>query len=99
MEPPDRRRALCKRPGLLVLDKPTASVDAVSEKAMFDALSGLDREMTVLLVAHRFTTIGHAENIVVLDRGSVVGTGDHATLLENCKFYADMFHAQECYGQ
>lgn len=92
-------RALCKRPGLLVLDEPTASVDAVSEKAMFDALAGLDRGMTVLLVAHRFTTIGHAENIVVLDRGSVVGTGDHATLLENCKFYADMFHAQECYGQ
>ncbi|MFC2725534.1 MAG: hypothetical protein ACFN4B_09035, partial [Bifidobacterium dentium] len=84
---------------VLVLDEPTASVDAVSEKAMFDALAGLDREMTVLLVAHRFTTIGHAENIVVLDRGSVVGTGDHAALLENCKFYADMFHAQECYGQ
>ncbi len=92
-------RALCKRPGLLVLDEPTASVDAFSEKAMFDALAGLDREMTVLLMAHRFTTIGHAENIVVLDRGSVVGTGDHATLLENCKFYADMFHAQECYSQ
>ena len=51
------------------------------------------------MVAHRFTTIGHAENIVVLDRGSVVGTGDHAALLENCKFYADMFHAQECYSQ
>lgn len=63
-------RALCKRPGLLVLDEPTASVDAFSEKAMFDALAGLDREMTVLLVAHRFTTIGHAENIVVLDRGA-----------------------------
>ena len=92
-------RALCKRPGLLVLDEPTASVDAVSEKAMFDALAGLDRGMTVLLVAHRFTTIGHAENIVVLDRGSVVGTGDHAALLENCKFYVDMFHAQECYSQ
>lgn len=92
-------RAFCKRPSLLVLDEPTASVDAVSEKAMFDALAGLDRGMTVLLVAHRFTTIGHAENIVVLDRGSVVGTGDHATLLENCKFYADMFHAQECYSQ
>lgn len=72
MEPPDRRRALCKRPGLLVLDEPTASVDAVSEKAMFDALSGLDREMTVLLVAHRFTTIGHAENIIILTNETLI---------------------------
>ena len=91
-------RALYKKPGLLVLDEPTASVDAVSEKAMFEALSAIDYQLTILLVAHRFTTICHAEKIIVLDGGKVVGCGDHATLLKSCKFYADMFHAQNSYN-
>lgn len=91
-------RALYKKPGLLVLDEPTASVDAVSEKAMFEALTAIDYQLTILLVAHRFTTICHAEKIIVLDGGKVVGCGDHATLLKSCKFYADMFHAQNSYN-
>ena len=91
-------RALYKKPGLLVLDEPTASVDAVSEKAMFEALSAIDYQLTILLVAHRFTTICHAEKIIVLDGGKVVGCGDHATLLKSCKFYADMIHAQNSYN-
>jgi len=91
-------RALYKKPGLLVLDEPTASVDAVSEKAMFEALRAIDYQLTILLVAHRFTTICHAEKIIVLDGGKVVGCGDHATLLKSCKFYADMFHAQNSYN-
>ena len=91
-------RALYKKPGLLVLDEPTSSVDAVSEKAMFEALTAIDYQLTILLVAHRFTTICHAEKIIVLDGGKGVGFGDHASLLKSCKFYADMFHAQNSYN-
>lgn len=90
-------RALYKNPSLLVLDEPTASVDAVSEQAMFEAIADIDRPMTVLLVAHRFTTISHAQHIIVLDQGRVVGDGDHHTLLDSCKFYADMYAAQQGY--
>lgn len=91
-------RALYKKPALLVLDEPTASVDAVSEKAMFEALDEIDYNLTILLVAHRFTTICHAEKIIVLDNGRVVGNGDHKTLLTSCQFYSEMFHAQRGYA-
>lgn len=90
-------RALYKKPKLLVLDEPTASVDAVSERAMFKALDSIDYDLTMLLVAHRFTTINHADLIIVLDDGKVVGVGKHAILLESCKFYSDMFYAQHGY--
>lgn len=90
-------RALYKKPQLLVLDEPTASVDAVSEKAMFEALDSIDYGLTILLVAHRFTTINHAEHIIVLDKGRVVGSGNHDSLLNSCKFYSDMFNAQHGY--
>ncbi len=90
-------RALYKKPQLLVLDEPTASVDAVSEKAMFEALGSIDYGLTILLVAHRFTTINHADHIIVLDKGRVVGSGNHDSLLGSCTFYADMFTAQHGY--
>ena len=76
---------------------PPASVDAV-QKSHVEALTAIDYQLTILLVAHRFTTICHAEKIIVLDGGKVVGCGDHATLLKSCKFYADMFHAQNSYN-
>ena len=65
---------------------------------MFEALTAIDYQLTILLVAHRFTTICHAKKIIVLDGGKVVGCGDHTTLLKSCKFYADMFHAQNSYN-
>lgn len=90
-------RALYKKPQLLVLDEPTASVDAVSEKTMFEALGSIDYGLTILLVAHRFTTINHADHIIVLDKGRVVGSGNHDSLLGSCTFYADVFTAQHGY--
>lgn len=88
-------RALYKVPRVLVLDEPTASVDAVSERAMFQALKGLSKDLTVLLVAHRFTTISHADHIVVLDQGEVVGEGAHHELLDSCELYKEMYIAQQ----
>lgn len=87
-------RALFKKPRLLILDEPTASVDAVSEKAMFEAIAKIDEEMTILLVAHRFATISHAEHIIVLHEGRVVDQGTHAELLRTCEQYAQLHEAQ-----
>ncbi|SPT54201.1 Iron import ATP-binding/permease protein IrtA [Actinomyces bovis] len=64
---------------------------------MFEALDKINYGLTILLVAHRFTTISHADHIVVLDGGRVVGSGTHDSLLSSCKFYADMFRAQRDY--
>lgn len=87
-------RALHKRPRLLVLDEPTASVDAVSERAMFEALSALDVRVTTILVAHRSSTIRHAEHILVLENGSIVGEGNHESLMASCALYVEMHSAQ-----
>lgn len=88
-------RALLKQPKLLVLDEPTASVDAISEKVMFEAISKLSAEMTLLLVAHRFTTITHAQKIIVLESGRILGEGTHAELLESCPHYRQLYQAQQ----
>lgn len=87
-------RALHKRPRLLVLDEPTASVDAVSERSMFEALATVDAAVTTILVAHRSSTIRHAEHIIVLSDGRVIGEGDHQSLLNSCVLYGEMFSAQ-----
>ncbi|WP_366181539.1 ATP-binding cassette domain-containing protein [Actinomyces timonensis] len=87
-------RALVKRPRLLVLDEPTASVDAVSEKILFEAMAALGDETTVVLVSHRFATVAHADRIIIIDDGAVVGVGAHADLMEDCAHYRDMYGAQ-----
>lgn len=79
----------------MVLDEPTASVDAISEKVMFEAISKLSAEMTLLLVAHRFTTITHAQKIIVLESGRILGEGTHAELLESCPHYRQLYQAQQ----
>lgn len=90
-------RALYKLPSLLILDEPTASVDAISENSMFDAMSQLNRNMTTVIVAHRFTTIAHADKIIVIKDGTVHAIGSHRELLEQSEFYRKMFYAQVHY--
>ncbi|WP_229657929.1 ABC transporter ATP-binding protein [Actinomyces gaoshouyii] len=92
-------RALVKKPRLLVLDEPTASVDAVSEKILFEAMAALGGETTVVLVSHRFATVAHADRIIVVDDGAVVGVGRHADLMEGCAHYRNMYDAQALQGR
>mgnify|MGYP000845837263 CR=1 FL=1 len=88
-------RALHKEPRLLILDEPTASVDAVSEREMFRALRDVSENLTILLVAHRFKTISHADHIIVLDHGEIVGDGSHNELLASCDLYKQIYEAQQ----
>ena len=74
-------RALYKSPSLLILDEPTASVDAISENSIFDSMSQLSRNMTTVIVAHRFTTIAHSDKIIVIKDGTVHAIGSHTELL------------------
>ena len=75
-------RALLTRPALLLLDEPTASLDARNEEALADAVAAIGPDTTVLVVAHRLSTVVDADRIVVLDAGQVVSTGTHAELVE-----------------
>jgi ATP-binding cassette, subfamily B, bacterial len=86
-------------PLLLILDEPTASLDALTEAALFERylaarrLAGRTGAIT-LLVSHRFSTVRMADLIVVLDRGRVVASGDHDTLIRAGGLYAELYEMQ-----
>ncbi|MFJ3160879.1 ABC transporter ATP-binding protein [Streptomyces kanasensis] len=87
-------RALLTRPSLLLLDEPTSHLDAVNEAALTGVLRDLARECAVLVIAHRLSTVQHADRIVVLDRGRVVATGPHDRLLVDSPVYRRLAAAQ-----
>ncbi|MBB5781586.1 peptidase domain-containing ABC transporter [Nonomuraea jabiensis] len=85
-------RALHRRPRLLLLDEPTASLDAVTEERIRKNIAGLD--CTQIVIAHRLSTIRDADLIVVLDRGRVVEAGTHDALVARAGAYADLIAHQ-----
>jgi ABC-type multidrug transport system fused ATPase/permease subunit len=87
-------RALLKDATLLILDEPTASLDAGTEAEIMQALRRLMRGRTTLLIAHRLSTVRHADRIVVLDRGEIVEEGTHEGLIVANGIYARMYEMQ-----
>ena len=87
-------RALYRNPAILVLDEPTASVDAESEAKIFARLEALPKDKTVILISHRFSTVRTADKILVLKDGTVHEIGSHAELMEKDGTYAKLFRLQ-----
>jgi ATP-binding cassette subfamily B protein len=81
-------RAILKNPPILLLDEATSSLDSESERLVQDALEKLMRGRTTLVIAHRLATAINSDRIVVIDRGRIVGMGDHASLLRENALYA-----------
>ena len=84
-------RALYKDAPLLILDEATSALDAESERAVQEALQRLMLKRTTLVIAHRLTTVQHADRIVVMDAGRVVETGAHAQLIAAQGPYARLY--------
>jgi ABC-type multidrug transport system fused ATPase/permease subunit len=80
-------RCLLARPALLLLDEPTAHLDAISEAALSDAMTQVSSECALLVIAHRFSTVRSADQIIVLRDGTVVAVGDHDELLVMDPYY------------
>ncbi|MFC9031688.1 ABC transporter ATP-binding protein [Streptomyces arboris] len=87
-------RALLRRPRLLLLDEVTSQLDAVNEQALRDVILELAQQTTVLVIAHRLSTVCHADRIVVLEEGRVRTAGTHEELITSDDLYRELATTQ-----
>ena len=87
-------RAFARRGQVVILDEPTASLDAIAEYELYRRLSELTKEKTTLFISHRFSTVRSAQHIIVLDEGGLIEEGTHDELITNSQKYAEMFNLQ-----
>ncbi|NLD41901.1 MAG: ABC transporter ATP-binding protein [Chloroflexi bacterium] len=92
-------RVILKDPRILVLDEATSSLDSESEALIQDALSRVMAGRTSIVIAHRLSTILAADEILVIDRGRIVESGNHASLLAQGGLYAHLYETQFRRGQ
>lgn len=83
-------RALLAAPPILLLDEATASLDGVNEQLLREAIDAVAEDRTLLVIAHRLSTVVDSDLIVVLDHGRVVGTGTHSELVASTPLYRDL---------
>jgi ATP-binding cassette subfamily B protein len=87
-------RAVLLDPKILILDEATSALDNESEALVQDALNKLMKDRTVIIVAHRLSTIRDADRILVVERGRIIQAGDHLSLLDQGGLYAQLYNRQ-----
>lgn len=87
-------RALVRKPQILILDDSASALDYATDAKLRMAIKNLQREMTVFIVSQRAASIMHADQIIVLDDGNMVGKGTHAELLESNETYQEIYYSQ-----
>ena len=87
-------RVMLLNPQLVILDEATSNIDTRSEKLINDAFDQIMKEKTTIVIAHRLSTIKEADIILVMDKGSIVETGNHQELMKKQGFYYSLYSSQ-----
>ena len=88
-------RAIMKDSPVIILDEATANVDPENEKELTEAIEALTKDKTIIMIAHRLKTVRHADQILVVDSGSIVQRGTHEELMEQEGIYRRFIDARE----
>ncbi len=87
-------RAFFRNAPILVLDEPTSTIDAKAEYEIFENVQKLQKDKTVIIISHRFSTVRNADRILVLDEGKIIEEGNHEKLMKKKGLYAELFNIQ-----
>ena len=87
-------RALVRKPEILILDDSSSALDYATDLKLRQAIKALPGDMTVFIVSQRASSLMHADQIIVLDDGDVVGLGTHEELLKTCETYQEIYYTQ-----
>lgn len=88
-------RAILKKPKVLILDDSTSAVDTATEAKIRDGLAKKLPDMTKIVIAQRISSVKHADQIIILDKGKVAAIGTHETLLANNRIYQEIYESQK----
>ena len=94
-------RALLRNPDLIIFDEATSSLDSITEKEITDTIRGISKirpNLMIVLIAHRLSTVAHADTIYVLEKGKIVEEANHEKLLTNHGLYAALWREQMAQG-
>ena len=87
-------RALLSAPPILLLDESTSSLDGLNEQRMREAIDAVAKNRTMIVIAHRLSTVVDSDQIIVMEKGKVIGTGTHKQLLKSTKLYRELAATQ-----
>ncbi|MBT3902767.1 MAG: ATP-binding cassette domain-containing protein, partial [Pelagibacteraceae bacterium] len=88
-------RTVLKNPSIFFFDEATSALDSSTEKEIIQNLEKISEGKTTLIIAHRLSTVSKADNIIVIDQGNIVESGNHQNLLDKNGLYADMWSKQK----
>ena len=83
-------RALLASPEILLLDESTSALDGPNEQRMREAIDAVAHDRTLLIIAHRLSTVVDSDQIIVLEHGEIVGVGTHSELVKSTPLYTDL---------
>jgi len=87
-------RAIIRNAAIVILDEPATALDAKAEAQIHAALEKLTQGKTTFIIAHRFSTVAHADKLLVLDDGRLAGFGTHEELMQTCNYYRELYELQ-----